>query len=72
MGECMRDNILLVVEDINQLTMLEGALTLANIDYIRVIRDTDYGLGYPYLLVDGTPLDKQRAFKWIKEQSKNE
>ena len=62
----------LVVNDTQQITLLEGALMLANIDYETTIGKGEYGIHPPYILVYGTPLDEVRAFEWIKEHSNNE
>lgn len=58
----------LVLEDLAQVDFLERALVDANIPYEVELREPNYGLPKPYLLVDGIPLDMFRALKWIKEQ----
>ena len=60
----------LVVDDSEQITLLEYALTLADIDYELIISEGKYGIHSPYLLVYGIPLDEVRAFNWIKEHLK--
>ena len=62
----------LVLADISQITFLETALILADIDYETTIYKGEYGIKPPYLLVYGTPLDEDRAIEWIKEHSNNE
>lgn len=57
----------LIVDDSEQITMLEYALTLAGIDYELIISNGEYGIKPPYLLVYEVPLDEIRAFNWIKE-----
>lgn len=64
--------VTLFVSDLDQLTMLEYALMRTNISYTKELDDGRYGLGTPYLKVYEVPLDEQRAFNWIKEQSANE
>ncbi len=63
--------IKLVVADTSQITLLESALMLADIEYETTISKGEYGIEPPYLLVYGTPLDEGRAIKWIKEHSDN-
>lgn len=59
----------LVLEDLTQVNFLERALVDANIPYKIELREPNYGLPKPYLLVDGVPLDMFRSLKWIKEQN---
>ena len=48
--------------------MLEWMLKQNNIPYQLEDKACDCGLDFPYLIVDGVPLDEDRAMKWIKEQ----
>ena len=64
--------IKLVVDDTSQITFLEAALMLANIEYETAIYEDVYDIVLPYILVYGVPLDENRAIEWIKEQSDNE
>ena len=64
--------VTLFVSDLDQLTMLEYALMRTNISYTKELDDGRYGIETPYLKVYEVPLDEQRAFNWIKEQSENE
>lgn len=50
---------------------LEKELMDAELDY-DVSRENKYGLELPLLVVDGVPLDMERAMKYIKESSHNE
>lgn len=61
----------LVVDDYRQVTILENALTEANIDYEITTRDRNYGLSPPYLVVDGVPLELGRAMRWIRDKSRH-
>ena len=58
--------ITLVVNDLEQITILEYLLTIHGIDYTTVLDDGRYGIQAPYLLVYNVPLDEQRAIKWIR------
>lgn len=60
--------VLLMVDNLAQITMLENALLTAKIEYELGIDDGRYGIKPPYLLVYGAPLDELRALKWIGEQ----
>ena len=64
----------LVLDDVDQLSLLETELIANNIPYERVSNQfrTFKPLPPPYLLVYGVPLDLERSLKWIKEQSANE
>lgn len=42
------------------------------ISYATDANAADIGIGFPYLLVDGVPLDEERAIKWIKGLFENE
>ena len=64
--------IKLVVDDTSQITFLEAALMLANIEYETAIYEDVYDIELPYIIVYGVPLDENRAIEWIKEQSDNE
>lgn len=48
------------------MNMLEWELIVNKIDY-RCEEWNKFGLDTPYLIVDGVPLDFDRAIKWIKE-----
>lgn len=57
------------VKDFVQLTMLQCRLMAANIEYTVAKDDGKYGIPTPYLIVDGTPLDEHRAYKWLEERN---
>ena len=61
--------VTLVIWDFDEHSALEDALCRANIEYQLSFDVFNYGIKVPYLIVDGVPLDYQRAMKWIKEQS---
>lgn len=62
--------VVLCVNDLHQGTFLEVALIDNHIEYEVVLdKENKYGLGLPYLLVDGVPLDMVKAIRWIKEQT---
>ena len=64
----------LVLDDVDQLSLLEMELIAHNIPYKRVTNQfrTFKPLPPPYLLIYGVPLDLERSLKWIKENSANE
>lgn len=47
-------------------TMLEWMLKKNDIQYTLDTKAQDVGIGFPYLQVDGVPLDEERASKWIR------
>ena len=55
----------LVVDDLEQMTILEYMLQANRIKYERTLDDCRFGIPTPYLLVYGVPLDEERAMKWI-------
>ena len=57
----------LVIDDYDQISILEEALMRANIRYELEIKLDQRGICPPYLVVDGVPLDTNRAMKWIGE-----
>ena len=64
----------LIVNNLEQITILEYLLTKQNIQFFAELEgDTnDYGLIPPYMIVDSVPLDFNRSLKWIKEHENNE
>lgn len=64
----------LVLDNVDQISILEVELEKHNIPYERVSNQfrTFKPLPPPYLLVYGVPLDLERSLKWIKEQSEHE
>lgn len=60
----------LIVDDSEQITMLEYALTSAGIDYELIISDGEYGIKPPHLVLHGVPIDELRSFKWLEEHIK--
>lgn len=64
----------LVLDDVDQLSLLETELISHGISYTRVDNQfqTMKPLKPPYLLVYGVPLDFERSLKWIKEYSEHE
>lgn len=61
--------VTLYVKDYDQVTLLETALVGAKINYSLELDEGGYGVRAPYLVVDGVPLDKNRAFAWIGERT---
>ena len=64
----------LVLDDIDQMSILESVLVENNIPY-EIVPNTDRNFNpllTPYLLVHGVPLDLTRSLKWIKEKVTNE
>jgi hypothetical protein len=57
--------VTLVVDDLEQLTMLEYLLITYGIDYTAILNEGRFGIQAPYLLVYGAPLDERRAMRWI-------
>lgn len=64
----MVSKVTLMVNDLDQLTMLEYMLVNANIDYTVQVSDGKYGIESPHLIVHGVPIDERRSYQWIKEQ----
>lgn len=64
----------LVLEDVDQMSLLEMELIAHSIPYERVSNQfrTFKPLCPPYLLVYGVPLDLERSLKWIKERCEYE
>lgn len=60
--------VTLIVSEPNQISMLEWELAMADIDHTIEVAEDKYGLEFPYLIVDGVPLDFERSLKWIEEQ----
>lgn len=61
--------VVLVVDNCYQVSALEWALVQANIQYKVEVGNARHGIGQPYLLVDGVPLDMGRALKWIGDKT---
>lgn len=59
--------VTLFVSESKRFTLLEHGLRSNGIEYEVKFDDGRYGLGAPYLLVDGVPLDELRAWKWIND-----
>ena len=59
----------LMVDDLFQVSMLEYDLLLSNISFQKEENNGSHGLNAPYLVVDGVPLDLERATKYIEEHS---
>lgn len=60
--------VYLFVDNIDDESELEKALTEKNIVFQVLFDIYVYGLNPPYILVDGVPLDEERAWKWLKEK----
>lgn len=58
----------LVLENLDQVTILEDMLNEANIVY-EVAVQSKKGWKPPYLEVNGVPLDLNRAKKWIGDKN---
>ena len=56
--------IKLLVDDLDQLTILEYLLFTHGIDHEIELNDGRYGIPSPCLLVYGAPLDEKRAIRW--------
>jgi hypothetical protein len=56
------------VNDLSQITLLECRLRATGVECLISKDDGRYGLPTPYLIADGTPIDEQRAYKWIEER----
>ncbi len=57
----------LIVSDCDQITILEDALTRANIQYTTELGGSNHCVCPPCLLVDGVALDLCAALTWIAE-----
>lgn len=64
----MASKVTLVVNDLDQLTMLEYMLVNANIEYTLELSDGNDSITPPYLIIHGVPIDERRSLAWIKEQ----
>ena len=54
-----------------QINMLEWLLIINHIEYeVKTPKQGTHNIGTPYLIVDGVPLDIDRATKWIEEKVK--
>lgn len=60
--------VLLLVDNLNQTTLLEQALRNANIEYAIKLDDGRFGLKPPYTIINGAPLDELRTLKWIGDK----
>lgn len=58
--------VVLVLNDIDQISFLELEMDKSGIKYQKVLKQTP-PLTPPFLIVDGVPLDFNRSLKWIKE-----
>lgn len=59
----------LVVWNFNDVSDLERELSKTDIEY-QLCLDLEYhGIKVPYLIVDGVPLDNERAMKWIRSKA---
>jgi len=61
----------LFVDDFEQLSLLEYTLVQADIPYEIELAPNNCYVRPPYLVVDGVPLDTQRAMKWIRGRVNN-
>jgi hypothetical protein len=59
-------------DEFEQVTMLELLLHQYEIPFEFELTEVSYGLTPPFLIVDGVPLDFDRALKWIKGRYENE
>lgn len=54
-----------------EINMLEWLLIVNHFDYtVKTPQKSTHNIGTPYLIVDGVPLDLDRAIKWIEEKVK--
>ena len=55
-----------------QMNMLEWLLIINHIEYRTTtpLNRGNHNIGTPYLIVDGVPLDLDRAIKWMEEKVK--
>lgn len=63
--------IILVINEFDFNSNLIQALCNADVEFQYEFEVKSCGIKPPYLVVDGVPLDEERAYKWIKERSKN-
>ena len=61
----------LIVDDYEQITTLEWMLMANDIPHEISLKESDYGIKPPYLIVDGVPLDFNRSIRWIREHGVN-
>ena len=61
----------LLVDDLEQITILEYLLLLNGIDYETEVSDGRHGIKAPYLLVYGAPLDERKSIRWIMSRSED-
>ena len=54
----------LLVDDLEQITILEYLLYTRGIEYEIELNDGRYGIQAPHLLVYGAPLDEKRSIRW--------
>ena len=63
----------LVLDDLEQISFLEMELDKRGIEYQKISNKNHIPpLEVPFLLVDGVPLDFNRALKWLRGQDKYE
>lgn len=64
----------LVLEDVDQISILEQELIAHKVPYERVSNQFRKfkPLPPPYLLIHGVPLDLERSLRWIREYVANE
>ena len=62
----------LCVKNDLEISMLEWMLKKKDIQYRLIVDAPDCGLDYPYLVVDGVPLDEERAMTWVRGKNENE
>lgn len=62
--------ITVVSNNIDQISILENMLIEHNLAYTVEYAKTSFGIGEPYLMVDGVPLDMGRAIKYIEGKKK--
>ena len=60
------NNMVKVCNNTWEVTMLEWLLRKNDIPFTVDMNAQDLGIGFPYLLVDGVPLDEERANKWLR------
>ena len=58
--------VTLVTNDIYDIIPLEQLLLRKDIEY-EIIERNLFSMRPPYLVVDGVPLDTERAIKWVRE-----
>ena len=60
--------VYLFVDNFDDASELEQAMKNKGVEFQVAVDIYVYGLRTPYIVVDGVPLDEERAWKWLKEK----